>query len=164
VLADKLGHFKHRHLLFAAENGLQFGVSVNHDFALLVLQVLFLDVRPKFFAYCGSRDSANPDHCTQSAVRANRLRTSRCAVFPQDLVSDLPGFFGCLRHTETIGVVADLVNGFIAAIAFLITALFQVPPLAAQTEDRCRFWSDQRSLRPFDSFATKYLLHAQIIA
>lgn len=65
MLGNELGHLKHRDLRFAGEHSLQIGVAVDIPSVLLVLQIVLLDVLPKFLDDLSSRKRLGTHHFRQ---------------------------------------------------------------------------------------------------
>src|SRR5438309_8136896 len=101
VLADEFRHLEHRHLLLAAENRLERGVSVDHASVLAVLQFLALDVGPELLGHLGARHGAVADHRAESGAGFHRfhecgtrlplLRSHRLSLLSIELGAMSPG-------------------------------------------------------------------------
>src|SRR5947208_2921777 len=80
VAADQLGHLEHRHLVLAAEDGLELVVRVDHAAVFLVLQAIALDIAPGLLGHFGARHCPGADpgseplrqfeHWLEDALRA----------------------------------------------------------------------------------------------
>src|SRR5437867_4783636 len=81
VPADEFRHLEHRHLLLAAEYGLERVVSVDHASVLGVLQLFALDVGPELLRHFGARHGFIADHRAESGAGGHRFH--ECGIrFP----------------------------------------------------------------------------------
>ena len=76
MIGDELGHFKHGHLCFAAENSFQLVIGIDHAAVGRILQVELLDVIPDFFGHFGTRQWCCANHCGQNCGRCHRFHES----------------------------------------------------------------------------------------
>jgi hypothetical protein len=65
VLVDEFRHFKHVDRFFAAKDFLELLVWVDVSFVFHILQIIFLDIRPKFLGHFGTRHWAIADDRSQ---------------------------------------------------------------------------------------------------
>src|SRR5438309_5567696 len=79
VAADQLGHLEHRHLVSAAEDGLELVVRVDHAAVFLVLQAIALDIAPDLLGHFGARHCAGADHGSKHCARRHRLH--ECCIW-----------------------------------------------------------------------------------
>jgi len=71
VTRHKLGHFKHRHLSFAAEDRFQVFVCIDQGLFLLILKAVLLDVVPDFLRQLTAGEWLGSDDLGQYGVRLN---------------------------------------------------------------------------------------------
>src|SRR4030042_4241220 len=65
MFANQLGHLKHRNFLFPSEYCLQVGISNDVSLIYLILELIFLDIFPKFFGNFCSWEWLTPDNLCQ---------------------------------------------------------------------------------------------------
>ena len=77
MLGDELGHLKHVHGLFAAENFLQIRVRVDIPLVLLVLEAMLFNVDPELFDHLRPGHRALADYLRELGAHVQRLHKSR---------------------------------------------------------------------------------------
>ena len=70
---DELGHFEHRDLALAAEDGLQLIVREDVPLIRRILEVVLLNVFPKFLDHLRSRERTLPDDRFKVGGEVKRL-------------------------------------------------------------------------------------------
>ncbi len=98
VAGNELGHFKHRNLGLAAENGFKSGIGVDEGLFLLILELVLLDVVPDFFGEFTTGNGCRSNDSGKDGVRLNGFQ--ECGV-------SFAFWFGCSRHIELVFLKAD---------------------------------------------------------
>src|SRR5437773_50964 len=77
MAADELCHFKHAHLLLAAEDALKVFISIDVTSFLSILKIILLDVVPNTLHYFRSRERAVAHDGLKGASDLHRFHKSR---------------------------------------------------------------------------------------
>ena len=80
VTGDELGHLEHRDGLLATENDLQLVIGIDLGADLLVLQTIFLDVRPELLGELSAWEWGCTNDGRESGVWRDRFH-ERCVWF-----------------------------------------------------------------------------------